>query len=72
MAEIDVRARQVRRVLGVKDASRGPSFYDRTLGRPLVVDVDMCVNRHVGYDSPKTLIARGLVVVVPMWEDADG
>lgn len=32
------------------------------------VDVDMGINRHL-YDSPKTMIAKGLVVVIPMWED---
>ena len=32
------------------------------------VDVDMGINRHL-YDSPKTLIAKGQLVVIRMWEE---
>jgi hypothetical protein len=38
----------------------------------MVVDVDMGVNRHCGYDGPEQLRARGFAVVVLgriEWED---
>jgi hypothetical protein len=35
--------------------------------RVKIIDVDMCINRHIGYDSPETLIRRGVVAVWPRW-----
>jgi hypothetical protein len=31
------------------------------------VDVDMGIGRHL-YDSPRTLVAKGLLVVIPTWD----
>lgn len=51
------------------DSDREPRPWH--LRRPRVIDVDMGLNRHCGYDGPEGWIRRLGIVVVPFWPDLD-
>jgi hypothetical protein len=35
-----------------------------------MIDVDMGINRHCGYDSPESWIRRLGIVVIPFWPES--
>lgn len=52
---------------GVAAWLSGDNDYDPRPNKVKFIDVDMGINRHVGYDSPQMLIHRGVVRVWPSW-----
>jgi hypothetical protein len=60
----------VTRAKGVGAWLAGDSDYEPYPHRPKMIDVDMGINRHCGYDSPESWIRRLGIVVIPFWPES--